>query len=525
MGNTVSRVAGWLREIFRNSAQKHDVKENPTLEKMKKHMKDEDDRPGEQDPQEQGRQSGEQLVADEHNEMAEGEHNEANEMPENKEEPDHHEEPEKCDEMRDADDQNEMAEGTRKEDNEMPEDGQADSLENQKQECKEEHETDIHGHTSGRDNMQPLEIELEPAFPAGSLLDLATSDEFWTDQDDWTTQDAQASMTKADHAKGFSFFNRIMSRAEWRLRQKFNPIVLPTRDKFEETLRRLGYKEGFCHFAVAGGAGSGKSSLINSLRGLRKNDAGAAPVGTTETTDTITRYDDSDASLPFVWYDIPGAGTLNVPAEQYFSDQGLYIFDCIIILIGDRMTEIDIDLIRNCARFNIPSYIVRSKTNQHVRNIMEEEDCSKEEAIKKHEWDTRESVKNNLQNAGSPNQRVYLVDREPLRHIMREEEAKDAYDELDLIAEFMFEAQVRRIKSRWGIRDVVRTVARHVPFRLASPAALRIPPLEQEIPHSVYPAVAQDSPASSSLLEYQDGAAFRMTFGGMMQLPDSELNP
>ncbi|KAK1456729.1 hypothetical protein CCUS01_09893 [Colletotrichum cuscutae] len=45
-----------------------------------------------------------------------------------------------------------------------------------------------------------------------------------------------------------------------------------------------GLSSGTAHVAICGPAGSGKSSVINSLRGLRNNHPEAARVGTVETT-------------------------------------------------------------------------------------------------------------------------------------------------------------------------------------------------------------------------------------------------
>ncbi|TFY57831.1 hypothetical protein EVJ58_g6784 [Rhodofomes roseus] len=128
------------------------------------------------------------------------------------------------------------------------------------------------------------------------------------------------------------------------------------------------------HFAVAGVAGSGKSSLINALRGLSNNDPRAAPVGTAETTREIHRYEDSDvAQNQFVWYDIPGAGTLNQASEvDYFRKQGLYIFDCIILLVDSRFTATDVAILRCCSRTKTPVYIVHSKALQHICNAAED---------------------------------------------------------------------------------------------------------------------------------------------------------
>ena len=121
------------------------------------------------------------------------------------------------------------------------------------------------------------------------------------------------------------------------LYQGIQPEVWPTEEEFRLAKTRIQYDPEKLHFAIYGSSGSGKSSLINALRGLTNFDPGAAPTGVTETTMSITRYPDPHEELPhsrFIWFDVPGAGTLNVPGWQYFNQLGLFIFD-IIILVYD----------------------------------------------------------------------------------------------------------------------------------------------------------------------------------------------
>ncbi|KZT00043.1 uncharacterized protein LAESUDRAFT_576349 [Laetiporus sulphureus 93-53] len=138
---------------------------------------------------------------------------------------------------------------------------------------------------------------LDPAF--AKAKDTMTQDSE-TDSASLCSTDSEATVAIENISKVRHFFDTILPRAEKSLQQQLDPVILPTQEAFEETLQRLNYKEGFCHFAVAGAAGSGKSSLINSFRGLYAGNPGAAPVGTNETTKAITRYDDPDPSLPFV---------------------------------------------------------------------------------------------------------------------------------------------------------------------------------------------------------------------------------
>ena len=167
-------------------------------------------------------------------------------------------------------------------------------------------------------------------------------------------------------------------KANIALQQGIRPVVMPTEEQYQATVKRIQYNAEKLHFAVCGTSGSGKSSLINAFRGLTKRDRNAAAVGVTETTSQITRYPDPRPELPysrFVWYDIPGAGTTTISDWQYFNDQGLFVFDFIIMVYDVRFTKIDVNIIENCYRYNIPVFIVRSKADQHIDNMLKELDC------------------------------------------------------------------------------------------------------------------------------------------------------
>ena len=116
-------------------------------------------------------------------------------------------------------------------------------------------------------------------------------------------------------------------------------MVWPTEEEFNFAQASIEYNSNKVHLPICGRSGSGKSSLINAFRGFANHDPGSAPAGIVETTTVIDRYPDARAEFPhshFVWFDVPGAGTLDIPGWQYFNSQGLFIFD-VIVLVYDTV--------------------------------------------------------------------------------------------------------------------------------------------------------------------------------------------
>lgn len=268
---------------------------------------------------------------------------------------------------------------------------------------------------------------------------------------------ARADQTARAAAEETRKANEAKADAERRLKEGIQPVVTPTPQELAAAKRRIQYREDYFHFAVAGISGSGKSSLVNAFRGLRVDEAGAAAVGVTETTLQTTRYQDQNPENRLVWYDVPGAGTLKCRDWQYFNDQGLYVFDCIVVLFDNRFTMTDIAILTNAKRFKIPTYIVRSKADQHIRNIMrdkgydsdDEDDVERRnqlyKAAKKQFVDsTRRSVKTNLEDANLPDQRVYIIANTTLLSVVRDRTPKKTIDEVELVNDLFNEAYRRR---------------------------------------------------------------------------------
>lgn len=250
----------------------------------------------------------------------------------------------------------------------------------------------------------------------------------------------------------------LREEAERNLEEGIPPVKYPTGDEFQAVRKRHQYQDGSLHLAITGVSGSGKSSLVNAFRGLRDKHQDAAKTGTSETTEEIGRY--CDPVRPWIfWYDIPGAGTLKVPDWQYFNDQGLYIFDIIIIAVDIRFTKIDVGLLFSCSRFGIPVFIVRSKADQHISNIVDDgrgdddsdndDDTIRTNALNKFTVETRQEFESILKTAGLPPQEVYIVSKGTLITLIKGiKPPANIIDEVKLMRDVIDTANKRRSQNQ-----------------------------------------------------------------------------
>jgi GTP-binding protein EngB required for normal cell division len=290
------------------------------------------------------------------------------------------------------------------------------------------------------------------------------------------------------------------------LRQGRRPVVgssSSTGERFKKVIllassraaarKRIQYEPGKFHVAVCGTSGSGKSSLINAFRGVRPRDASAARVGVTETTLQVTRYPDPRSELPysrFVWYDLPGAGTVAVSSEQYFETQDLSAYDCIIIMYGERFTNI-VDIIEKCLISGIPTFIVRNKADQLIGNMVQDETDSspgddgydwiyqefKSKYIDatKSDFDMHKEVMAEVLFEDYPGQqwrllrqRVYMVSAANVRSLMQAGVEKGGgasksknIDEVLLVEHVLREAVPKRRSARWSVQEIVKPQIPH----------------------------------------------------------------
>uniref|UniRef100_A0A8D0C598 IRG-type G domain-containing protein n=1 Tax=Salvator merianae TaxID=96440 RepID=A0A8D0C598_SALMN len=147
------------------------------------------------------------------------------------------------------------------------------------------------------------------------------------------------------------------------------------------------------HIAITGASGSGKSAFINTFRGLRDEDAGAAPIGVTATTMKPNCY--LHPQFPnIMFWDLPGIG-----CPPFLSDT-CFQYDFLIIVASECFTENDIKLAHEIKKKKKRFYYVCTKMV-----------LCKTFKAKEYLDEIRKFCKENLKKAGESSPSVFLISR------------------------------------------------------------------------------------------------------------------
>ena len=109
------------------------------------------------------------------------------------------------------------------------------------------------------------------------------------------------------------------------------------------------WKSQEVHIAIIGRSGTGKSTLINSLRGIEPWDSDhkdRCKVGNIETTKEVSRPFKFPGNDKVRLYDLPGAGTQKFPIRSYEKDVEMDKYDAFVILCKDRFLEADGEVVK-----------------------------------------------------------------------------------------------------------------------------------------------------------------------------------
>uniref|UniRef100_A0A8C6GBQ5 IRG-type G domain-containing protein n=1 Tax=Mus spicilegus TaxID=10103 RepID=A0A8C6GBQ5_MUSSI len=119
--------------------------------------------------------------------------------------------------------------------------------------------------------------------------------------------------------------------------------------------------------AVTGESGSGKSSFINTLRGIGHEEKGAAKTGVVE--ETMERHSYKHPNMPnVVFWDLPGIGTQTFPPKTYLEKMKFYEYDFFIIISATCFKKNDIDLAKAISMMKKEFYFVRTKVDSDLNN-------------------------------------------------------------------------------------------------------------------------------------------------------------
>ncbi|KAG7492467.1 hypothetical protein MATL_G00014720 [Megalops atlanticus] len=120
------------------------------------------------------------------------------------------------------------------------------------------------------------------------------------------------------------------------------------------------------NIAVTGASGKGKSTFINTIRGLGDEEEGSAPTGVVETTTKPTEYPYPKYQNVKLW-DLPGIGTENFSADKYLKEVEFQRYDFFIIISSERFTSYDANLAREIQKMGKHFYFARSKIDESLR--------------------------------------------------------------------------------------------------------------------------------------------------------------
>ncbi|XP_028633549.1 uncharacterized protein LOC114629644 isoform X1 [Grammomys surdaster] len=161
------------------------------------------------------------------------------------------------------------------------------------------------------------------------------------------------------------------------------------------------------NIAVTGETGTGKSSFINALRGVReKEEEGAAPTGVVETTIRRTPYQHPKLPNMTIW-DLPGIGSTNFSPQNYLTEMKFGEYDFFIIVSATCLKETEAHLAKAIEKMNKKIYFVRTKVDQDVSNEQRSKPKSfnRDSVLKK----IRDDCSEKLQEALYSQPQIFLV--------------------------------------------------------------------------------------------------------------------
>ncbi|XP_046843658.1 uncharacterized protein LOC124437776 [Xenia sp. Carnegie-2017] len=129
------------------------------------------------------------------------------------------------------------------------------------------------------------------------------------------------------------------------------------------------------NIAVTGYTGTGKSSFINAVRGLKAYQKDAAPVNVIESKTGPTEYSHPENRNIKLW-DLPGIGTPTYPnIDEYCKiEGGLKKYDAFLIFCKSRFTQHDKELAEYVSKeLDKPFFFIRTNVDTELKNAKDDE--------------------------------------------------------------------------------------------------------------------------------------------------------
>lgn len=217
------------------------------------------------------------------------------------------------------------------------------------------------------------------------------------------------------------------------------------------------WKDVGLNIAVTGTAGVGKSSFINTVRGLTADDEGGAPVGVVDTTDKITPYPHPNHPS-LIFSDLPGVGSVELPLKEYLKKVDFEQFDFFLIFSAGRFRQDDLLLAKEIRKLKKKFHFVRTKIDNDVQNHKKSHpqsylNTNVVEIIRKDSWE-------NLKNENFPELKIFLIDNHSPRDFDFSSLVDTVIEEMpvykreamilkmSLITEGVFEKKVKALSNR-----------------------------------------------------------------------------
>nr|XP_056703352.1 interferon-inducible GTPase 5-like [Euleptes europaea] len=157
--------------------------------------------------------------------------------------------------------------------------------------------------------------------------------------------------------------------------------------------------------AITGMTGTGKSSLVNALRGLSDFDEEAAEIGVTQTTMEPVGYPHPAFPDVTIW-DLPGIGTPHFKAEEYLEMINFNQYDFFIIVASSRFTVYDIQLSHAIQKMKKRFYYVRSRMDNSINCEKLNPDFNEEETLQRVRKDCLDNL---VEAAGISSPQIFLI--------------------------------------------------------------------------------------------------------------------